>query len=44
MAVSGKSVLEARHLLGRLEEKERSGTDGKHSATVPDYFADDIEV
>jgi len=44
MAVSGKNALEPRHLLGGLEEKERSGTDGEHSATVPDYFADDIEV
>ena len=44
MAVSGKNVLEVRHLLRGLEEKERSGTDGEHSATLPDYFADDIEV
>lgn len=43
MAVSGRNVLEVDHLLGGLE-KERSRTDGEHSATVPDYFADDIEI
>ena len=44
MAVSGRNMLEVDHLLGGLEEKKRSGTDGEHSATVPDYFADDIEI